>query len=213
MDDVAVTVRAVESVGPDTLAFTFETPVDFEAAPGQFVEVSARIDGDLVKRYFTLSSPDVEDTFELTVSIDPEGALGPWLADREPGDAIRISGPHGRAFYDGEQSVVVLAAGPGIGPAIGIGERVIAEDGAVAIVYLLETAVHEARLDALAASGARVFPVSDGLEGPTGEAVDQVGGTVFVYGFGPFVDRAVAALEAAGLDPDEAKVESFGPGP
>lgn len=213
MDDVAVSLQSVAEAGPDTIAMTFESPPGFDAAPGQFIQLSARIEGEVVQRYFTLSSPRVDDTFEITVTIDPEGALGPWLADREPGDTIQISGPYGNAYYEGEDRLVVLAAGPGIGPAIGIGERALEGGASVAIVHPAGTAVHRERLAELSADGAHVFQPSDGLERVTAEALEVVGGTIFVYGFGPFVQSAVAAIEAAGWDPDEAKVESFGPGP
>ncbi len=213
MDDVAVSLQSVAEAGPDTISMTFESPSGFDAAPGQFIQLAARIDGDIVQRYFTLSSPRVTDTFEITVTVDPEGALGPWLADRDPGDTVRISGPYGNAYYEGEDRVVVLAAGPGIGPAIGIGERALEESASVAIVHPAGMAVHRDRLAELSAAGAHLFQPSDGLERVTAEALEVVGGTVFVYGFASFVQQAVAAIEAAGGDSDHAKVESFGPGP
>lgn len=213
MDDLEVQVRAVESVGPEAIAMTFDAPEGFDAAPGQFIQLSVRIDEELVQRYFTLSSPGVRDTFEITVSIDPEGKLGPWLADRVAGDTVQISGPYGEAYYDDEGSVVVLAAGPGIGPAIGIGEKAREQGAEVAIVVPEETDVHADRLAALIEDGAHVFRPADGLTDPVVAALGEVGGTVFVYGFAGFVSRAVDALEAAGADSGDAKVESFGPGP
>jgi len=213
MDDVAVTLRSIADVGPETIAMTFEAPAGFSAAPGQFIQLSARIDEDLVQRYFTLSSPGVGETFEITVTIDPEGALGPWLADRQPGDTVTVSGPYGSAYYEDEERVVVLADGPGIGPAIGIGELAMDRGASVAIVRPAGSDVHGDRLEALADGGAYVAEPTDGLDDATAEAVDRVGGQVFVYGFAPFVKSAVAAIEAAGADPDGAKVESFGPGP
>lgn len=212
MDDVTVRVRTVESVGPDAIAITFQSPPDFEARPGQFIQLAARVDDELIQRYFTLSSPDTEETFEITVTIDPEGALGPWLAELEAGDTVTISGPFGNAYYEDEERVVVLAAGPGIGPAIGIGERVLSSGGSVAIVHPAGNDVHRDRLQSLSDGGAAVYEPTDGLEDVTEAAIDAVGGAIFVYGFADFVKSAVQAIETAGEDPDEAKVESFGPG-
>lgn len=212
MDDVTVTVRDVESVGPDAIAITFQSPPGFEARPGQFIQLAARVEDEPIQRYFTLSSPDVDETFEITVSIDPDGKLGPWLAELEPGDEVTINGPYGSAFYEDEGRVVVLAAGPGIGPAIGIGERTLAAGGSVAIVHPAHNDVHRDRLQALSQDGAAVYESTDGLQDVTAEAIAAVGGTIFVYGFADFVRSAVEAIEAAGEDPDEAKVESFGPG-
>ncbi|MFB6105383.1 MAG: FAD-binding oxidoreductase [Halobacteriaceae archaeon] len=201
------TVRSVRPVGPDTVAVTFETPPSFAAAPGQFVRVS--VDGE--SRFYTLSSPSTEGGFELTVSVDPEGEVAPWLADRESGDAVDVEGPFGRNYYEGESAAVVLAGGPGVGPAVGIAERVVRDGGRVAVVYRGDP-VHEDRLAGLAAADAPVFVVSDdaGLRAATTLAVADVGGQPFVYGFADFVADAEDALEAAGADVASAKVESFG---
>jgi ferredoxin-NADP reductase len=213
MEDVSVTVRAVESAGPDAVAITFETPPEFDGEPGQFVRLSATIDGEVVQRFYTLSSPDVSETFEVTVGIDPEGSLAPWLADRDPGDAVTVSGPYGDHFYEGEAAATVLAAGPGIGPAVGIGERALDDGADVAVVYPAGHPIHQDRLDALADAGATLLTFDDDLAAAVADAIEQVDGTAFVYGFEGFVSDAAAALESAGVDADAAKIESFGPGP
>ncbi|MFW5919138.1 MAG: FAD-dependent oxidoreductase, partial [Halanaeroarchaeum sp.] len=145
MEDVSVPVRSVESAGPDAVAISFETPPEFDGSPGQFVRLSATIDGEVVQRFYTLSSPDVAESFEVTVAVDPEGSLAPWLADRDPGDTVTVSGPYGDHYYEGDGPVVVLAAGPGIGPAVGIGERAIREGQPVAIVYPEGHPIHRDR--------------------------------------------------------------------
>lgn len=213
MEDVSIPVRSVESAGPDAVAIAFETPPDFDGSPGQFVRLSATIDGEVVQRFYTLSSPDVEESFEVTVAVDPEGSLAPWLADREPGDTVTVSGPYGDHFYVGEQSVVVIAAGPGIGPAVGIGERALREDQPVAIVYPEGHPIHRERIEALEDGGATIVTFEDDLESAVAEATGAVDGVPYVYGFEGFVSAAANALEAVGIDPEDAKIESFGPGP
>lgn len=212
MEDVSVPVRSVETVGDDVVAITFEAPPDFDGEPGQFVRLSASVDGDVVQRFYTLSSPDSRETFEVTVAIDPDGSLGPWLAGREPGDSIAVSGPYGDHYYEGEESVVVIAAGPGIGPAIAIGERTIREGGSVALVYPAELKVHGDRLAALAEDGVDLVTFDEDLDEAVSRAV-PVDGAAFVYGFESFVSEAVRALENAGFDASDVKIESFGPGP
>ncbi|ELZ27347.1 flavodoxin reductase [Halogeometricum pallidum JCM 14848] len=116
--DATVVVTEVRDVGPDTVAIEFETPDGFEADPGQFVKLSGTVDGEEYDRFYTLSSPDVQETFEVTVGLDPEEA-GPFsrhLVNLEAGDELGVSGPFGRSYYKGESRVVVLAGGPGIGP-------------------------------------------------------------------------------------------------
>jgi 3-phenylpropionate/trans-cinnamate dioxygenase ferredoxin reductase subunit len=209
MEGTEVEIVDVRDVGPDTVALRVASPPGFDARPGQFVQVRATVDGDTVTRHYSVSSPEVDETFELTVGIDPDGTLTPWLAGAEPGDTVEVDGPFGRVYYEDEDGVVVLAAGPGIGAAVGVAEASLARGGDAAVAYLTEGLVHEDRLARLAAAGARVYVVGDErFEAAVGEVLGH--GQVFVYGFSPFVDAAEAAITAAGGDPAAAKVENFG---
>lgn len=207
MDATQVTVREVGSVGADTVALELETPDGLDAKPGQFVLLRATVDGEEISRHYTLSSPDVEDTFEVTVGVDPDGDLSPWLADLDAGDEVSVEGPFGTVFYE-DEDVVLLAGGPGVGPAVGMGERALADGHDVAIAYQDDSPAHEERLAELSAGGATVVVTDGNLD----EAVAEVagGGQVYVFGFREFVDDSLAAVEAAGGDPDDAKVENFG---
>ncbi|NIB98845.1 FAD-binding oxidoreductase [Halobacterium sp. R2-5] len=213
MDETAVTVRAVRDVGADTVAVTFDSPSGFAAEPGQFVQVFGEFEGEREGRFYTLSSPDVAETFEVTVAVDPEGTLGPWLAAREEGDEVVVSGPFGDDFYEGEDAVVVLAGGPGVGPAVAVGERALADGADVTVVYQDDQPVHEDRLAALSKAGARVVVVAEDVGGAVRSLTGPTGSVPFVYGFSEFCEDAIEALEAAGFDTDAAKVESFGPAP
>ena len=215
MDSTPVTIREVRTVGPDTVALELETPEGFDALPGQFVLLRADVGGDEVSRHYTLSSPGVGETFEITVGIDPEGDLSPWLADREPGDTVEVEGPFGEVTYDPETGgdVVVIAGGPGVGPAVGVGEAATAAGNGVAVVYEDDAPAHQERLAALSTAGADVSVVTD--ESPDAAIADHVDADVrpedvYVFGFRPFLDRALPALDAAGVASDDANVENFG---
>jgi len=208
--DATVTVEAVRSVGPDAVALEVRTPEGFSALPGQFVLIRATVDGEEIARHYTLSSPTVGETFELTVGVDPDGDLSPWLADLTAGDELRIEGPFGTVDYDDDGDVVVFAGGPGIGPAVGIAERARTNGYDASVVYLDDAPIHEQRLAALAAGDADVAVIAD--ESSLDSAVERVldRGTVYVFGFRSFVDDALAAIERGGGDPDAAEVENFG---
>ncbi|WP_276280987.1 ferredoxin--NADP reductase [Halorussus caseinilyticus] len=213
MDGTEVAVRGVETVGTDTVALTLETPEGFDARPGQFVQLAATVDGEEITRHYTLSSPDADQTFEVTVEIDPEGSLSPYLADLESGDTVEVAGPFGDSFYESEERVVVLAGGPGVGPAVGIGERAHGEGATVTVVYEDDEPAHEERLTALAEAGASVVVTDDVSSEDVLEILADARGQTFIYGFADFLDRAHAALDAANVDAEEAKSENFGPAP
>ncbi|MFB6164600.1 MAG: FAD-dependent oxidoreductase [Haloarculaceae archaeon] len=213
MEDVTVTVAAVRSVGPDAVAIAFETPAGFDARPGQFVKVEADVDGEHETRFYTISSPDVADTFEVTVGVDPEGTLGPALADYDAGDALTLSGPYGNAYYEDEPRVVILAGGPGVGPAVGIARRALADGNEAAVVYRDDQPIHDEALADLESQGVPVHVLGTD-EDLTVAASDVITGAadeqVFVYGFADFLDAATDAIDEAGGRPDAAKVENFG---
>ncbi|ELZ59901.1 MULTISPECIES: FAD-dependent oxidoreductase [Halorubrum] len=213
--DTTATVESVESVGPDTYALRFRAPDGVAAEPGQFVKLGTEIDGESVARFYTLSSPHVDDAFEVTVGIDPDegGDFSAFLANAEAGTEMTLSGPYGDQHYDGEARAVVIAGGPGIGPAVAIAERALDEGAEAAVVYRDNDVAHADRVEALRERGAAVHllgadealtdAVADVLTGVDGE-------TAFVYGFADLVADAEAAIDAAGGDADAAKVENFG---
>lgn len=199
----------IDKVGADTIALVVESPPGFEAYPGQFVSISTTIDGEKTSRYYTISSPDVEDTFEMTVAIDPDGVLGPWFHERSVGDEITVEGPFGEIRYMGADDAFVFAGGPGIGPAVGIAERARNAGRDAAIVYDGQEPAHAERLDALEAAGATVIRTDD-LAAAV-DSIDTSGGTCYVFGFEGFIQQSKDALAAAGADMDDVEMESFGP--
>lgn len=209
MEPTQTRIVAVREVGPETVAVDLESPAGFEAHPGQFLKVEATVEGEHVTRFYTLSSPDAEGAIEITIGIDPEGTLGPWIAsDRREGDTVRVEGPYGSAHYEGEPAALVLAGGPGVGAAVGIGERALAEGNDATIIYRDDQPVHEDRLASLEREGATVVITDSGIETHVADHLaDQ---QVFVYGFQEFVTEALDIIESAGGDPDAAKVENYG---
>ena len=214
--DATVAVVGVESVGSDTIAIEFESPEGFDARPGQFVKLTGTADGEEFSRFYTISSPDAEGSFELTVGVDLDeaGAFSRHLMDLEPGDELDVAGPFGRSYYESESRVVILAGGPGVGPAVGIGEAAIADGNEVAIVYQYEgTPAHETRLEELRDASALVTLIdeSEALADHADEIITGGDGEqVFVYGFSEFVGEAELALTDADVDPGDAKIENFG---
>ncbi len=215
MDPLETTVVGVREIGTDAVAIDVATPPEFSALPGQFVKLSTTIDGESVGRFYTVSSADTDRTFELTISYDPEegGTFSEYLLSLEADDPITITGPFGADHYDNEARVVVLAGGPGIGPAVAIAERALSDGGTAAIVYRDDEPLHEDRLAALATAGADVFVLTEGtaLTAAVSEVLTAASDEqVFVYGFSEFLSEAEAAIEAAGGDTDGLKAENFG---
>lgn len=203
-------ITRLEDVGDRTVAVEVETPADFEAYPGQFVLVRATIDGEEEETgYYTISSPHVEDTFEMTVAVEPDGTLGPWLAERTLDEAITVEGPFGDVTYEGAGDALVFARGPGVGPAVGIAERAVAAGRDATVVYGGTEPAHAERLDELEERGIALVLAED-----VAAAVDSLefaGVATYVFGFEGFVEETREALSSAGVDLDDVEIENFGP--
>lgn len=213
MKGTEVRVRNVSNVGPDTVALVIESPSGFNASPGQFVQIGDTVGGEKIVRHYSVSSPYNRNSFEVTVRVDPGGDLTPKLASMEEGDKLEVAGPFGRKYYEGEKEVVVLAGGPGVGPAVGIGERAADEGGKVGIVYKDDKPSHEARLKRLVERGGVIKITEDcdfdDFKDSVSEVLNKIPGQMFVYGFRNFVEKAIRAIEESDKKPGEAKIERF----
>ena len=222
IEGTPVTVESIREVGPDTVALELETPDGFDALPGQFVllravprEVGAdeEIDDDeVVMRHYTLSSPSVGDTFEITVGIDPDGDLSPWLAGLEGGETVHVEGPFGTITYERDTDVVAVAGGPGVGPAVAIAEAAHESDHDAVVIYRADEPAHTDRLEALEEAGAEVIVLDADDDAGLAEALEThyADGQIYAFGFEAFVTTVADAIEDAGGDPDEAQIENFG---
>lgn len=212
MVDNSARITDVRDVGTDTVALDLEPTEALDALPGQFVLLRAEIDGTEEKSYYTISSPTVDTTFEVTASVGPDSTFSQWLAGRTPGDTVTVEGPYGNIAYDDEGNVVAIAGGPGIGPAIAIAERATRHGHDAAVIYKDDHRAHRTRLEAIADAGHVVRLFEQDEDDALRSAIeDQLGnGTTYVFGFSEFCDDVTAAIESAGGDSDEAHVESFG---
>lgn len=203
-------VRLVEKIpiGSSFVVFRFECPPDFVAYPGHFVQVQATINGDSFGRHYSISSPFVCDTFAITVAVDQDGTVSPWLAEREVGDLVEVQGPFGQNYYDGGYPVVVIASGPGIGAALGIAERAAATETGFSVLYSNPTIAFERHLSRLATTGQPVIYVKRQLADGIEIVLDNE--DIFVYGFRDFIASVESVLEDHGVDIDTVNIENYG---
>ncbi|MFC4437761.1 MULTISPECIES: FAD-dependent oxidoreductase [Natrialbaceae] len=219
MEGTPVAVESVREVGPNTVALELETPDGFDALPGQFVllravpgEDEAADEDDVVARHYTLSSSSVEETFEITVGIDPDGDLSPWLADLESGETVHVEGPFGEITYERDRDVVAVAGGPGIGPAVSIAEAAYEAGHDATVVYQADEPAHVNRLENLEDEGVTVVFVDEDDEDELGDAIGAhlEDGQCYAFGFHDFVTFVAETIDEAGGDSDEALIENFG---
>ena len=106
----------------DVKSFEFRAgdglPVRFE--PGQFLTVSADVNGQPVERCYTISSPPTRPwLLSITVKRVPGGVMSNWLHDNmKPGNTLQAYGPSGTFTPTGTRVAksLYLSAGSGVTP-------------------------------------------------------------------------------------------------
>lgn len=107
---------------PDVKTFQFiaKDQCLFHFKPGQFIGIQLEIDGERHNRSYTIaSSPTRPHLLELTIKLDPSGAVSPWLHQNvKKGTELEFRGPAGRFNNLDIESdkVLLISAGSGITP-------------------------------------------------------------------------------------------------
>jgi glycine betaine catabolism B len=221
----------------DVKSFEFRTedglPVRFE--PGQFMTVSANVQGQSVERCYTISSPPTRPYLvSITVKRVPGGVMSNWLHDNmKPGSQLRAYGPSGTftSTISAAPKLLYLSAGSGVTPLMSMTRASIdlGLDRDIAFVHSARTPadiVFRAELQRLAKLSPRLklFFVCEGI----GDESDWTGATgrlglqqlsewlpdfrereVFTCGPAGYMSAVRQLLQEGGYDPDHYHQESF----
>lgn len=225
----ALRVRAVIDETEEARSLVFEVPAElaevFRYRPGQFLTLRLpSAHGHLLRCYSMSSAPALDDAPRVTVKRVPGGRGSNWICDRAgAGETIEVMPPAGvftpRSL---EQDFLLFAAGSGITPVFSILRAALAAgNGSVFLCYAnrdeRSVIFREALRELAAAHGDRLQVVHwlDSLQGIP--AIAQLAAMArpwrhaeaFICGPAPFMDAAVAALAALGMDDTRIHVERF----
>jgi ring-1,2-phenylacetyl-CoA epoxidase subunit PaaE len=121
----------------DAVSVTFEIPKeladDYAFAPGQYLTLRTTMDGEEVRRSYSICSGPDDGELRIAVKKVDGGAFSSWAADElKPGDQLDVMTPTGRfgvPAASGEARVYVgFAAGSGITPILSIVKGVLARE-------------------------------------------------------------------------------------
>jgi len=103
-----------------TFRFVGVDPILFSYKPGQFITFILTIDGQEVRRSYSMSSsPSRPHLLEITIKRVPDGLVSNWFCDLvKLGDVMTIKGPSGQftCFNFPSQKILFVGAGSGITP-------------------------------------------------------------------------------------------------
>ena len=233
-----LTLSRIESQTHDakTLRFVLAENQEISAKPGQFLTFDWMIEGQLVKRPYTICSSATQRGFiEITPKRVENGYVSKFLNDQAAvGMTAKARGPYGTFCFDDmkHKRIVLIAGGSGITPMIAmlryIDDRCLKVHAT--LIYCVRTERDVIFEDELSAIQKRlpdfrhvtVFsqPVADArvrkgrlsreiLEREIAPPLDY---TFFLCGPPQFMDRARSILTEMGVKPSDVLQESFGGG-
>ncbi|HMZ02308.1 MAG TPA: ferredoxin--NADP reductase [Burkholderiaceae bacterium] len=228
-------LRAVVDETADARSLVFEVPPGQAEAlryrPGQFLTLRLPVDGRVLPRCYSMSSsPGLDEGLRVTVKRVACGRGSNWICDQlRAGDEVEVLPPAGvftPRSLDGD--FLLLAGGSGITPVFSILRSVLAQgqgQGRILLVYANRderSVIFREALAALAGAHPARLQVIHWLDSVQGRpSVAQLAELVralpqqqpqaqaFICGPAPFMDAAVAALQAIAMAPERIHVERF----
>ncbi len=153
-------VADVRPLTPTAIEVTFAVPdelVDaFDYAAGQYVALRARVDGEDLRRSYSLCRPPTRGTISVGIKRDPDGRFSTWAhEDLRPGDEIDVMSPQGTFVSRASTAtghVVAIAAGSGITPIMALAADVLerSTESRMTIVYANRSSTDVMFVDELA---------------------------------------------------------------
>ncbi|MBK6575738.1 MAG: hybrid-cluster NAD(P)-dependent oxidoreductase [Sandaracinaceae bacterium] len=238
-DGGRIVVRCVQVI-PEThdcttFRFVPEHALHFRYAPGQFLCMELSIDGQPVRRSYTIAStPTRPDALEVTVKRVPGGLVSNWLNDHmRPGEPLIVTGcaGHFTCARSSAEKLLMISAGSGITPVMSMARWlhdrgdprdvvfVHSARGPRDVIFQDELRLLEQRHPSFRTALTFTRDVPADWEGPRGRvdaallsrvAPDWMDRHIFLCGPEPFMEAVRDAVHAAGFPMAHYAAESFG---
>lgn len=152
-------VAEVRPEAEDTLAITLSVPPQlqgqYRGSAGQHIVLRMSVDGEEVRRTYSLTNAPGDERLQLLVRLQPGGRMSGALQRLEAGHSVEVLPPNGsftaHAAAIGAGVRVAFAAGSGITPVLSVARAVLAAGGAIMIFYGNRSAARTMGLEALQA--------------------------------------------------------------
>lgn len=139
-------VKDVRRETPDTVSIAFEIPdnekQEFEFKPGQYVTIKTVIDGEDIRRSYSICSSPYENELRVAVKRVNKGKFSEWANKFiKTGMELEVMPPMGHftptLSPKNQKSYLCIAAGSGITPVISIIKSILSteESSNVALIY------------------------------------------------------------------------------
>lgn len=132
-DFYSLTIDNISRLTPNSVAVSFIIPKDLEDKfafeAGQYITVKTNIDGQEVRRAYSISSSPSDKLITIGIKKVPEGRFSSYAnTNLKKGDQLQVMPPEGRFVYKTsteQQNICAFAAGSGITPIMSIARTVL----------------------------------------------------------------------------------------
>lgn len=130
-------IQQLDKITEKAVKISFDVPKDLEAdyqfKAGQYITIKKKLDGEEIRRDYSICSPAHGDKLEVAVKVFEKGRFSSYANTvLEVGDSLEVSLPHGRFVLEtdpnNDRTVVAFAAGSGITPIMSIIKTLLAEE-------------------------------------------------------------------------------------
>ena len=136
-------VKEIKRLTNDAVVISFFIPKElvqpFSFMAGQYLTLSHNIDGERVRRSYSLCSAPYEEDLRVGIKAIPNGLFSNYANRKiKVGDTLEVGPPEGRFVYEPNENtnLLLLAAGSGITPILAIAKTALKEtDGKVVLLY------------------------------------------------------------------------------
>lgn len=155
-----LTIKDVTKETSDAVSITFEIPSEltekFKFQAGQYLTLKADINGEDVRRAYSISSAPHENEWKVAIKKVENGKFSTYAQSLSTGDALEVMAPTGNftVSSDDNKNYVLFAAGSGITPIISIAKYILKANDAntVTLFYGNKSAtetIYKNELDAI----------------------------------------------------------------
>ena len=131
-----LTISEIEPLTDDAVAVTFDVPPDmedtFRFVPGQHVTVKADIDGQDVRRSYSISCPPDQGRVRVGIKRVPSGVFSTYATTKlSPGDVLDVMPPVGDFTLPSDltgKHLAAIVAGSGITPVLSMIETALTSE-------------------------------------------------------------------------------------
>lgn len=232
-------IKEIVNITKDAVNVVFEKPEsEFNYQPGQFITIISTVNGNKIRRAYSLCSTPFEDEFPaITVKRVIDGRMSNYVNDTfKAGDAVAVMEPMGQfttEFKEGAvRKVTFIGGGSGITPLISIIRSMILKELKTQITLIfanrnVQHVIFWEMLEKLSAANNDRFKVIHVLEDDPEGLAEIVGrlsserldnlvkehelsdSEFFVCGPQPMMDVVSDGLKAAGISDTMILMESF----